>query len=384
MANAWANSADGVLNFSTTLSGGRRYIGTADSTSSNPRDYSWELINHSLVKASVTYGNAKLKAQDFWERGFTGKGIKIGIVDDGIGIHDALPIAGGLACGPLTTYIQGHYHPTHVAGIALARNLENGQPCGIAPEAELYSIRMYYNTFVDRMNSIIEAIDYAIENDIDILNMSIHISEYNHGTGSAAGAPKHMRLKFREAFIRAYSNGVIIVVSAGNNNSGDGKDNIEMMELLPKMPNVIAVGNTTIINTRFQTSGVGRWVSVAAPGTNILSTYPDNEYSILTGTSMAAAMVSGMFALYKDFFADLTAQEIIEKLLDNCIHLDTVSNLAQGYGMPQPPDELYNVQVGEYSEQLYIFTNFQYKAIERAYFRENNEWKEMEAQGYGE
>src|SRR5699024_229110 len=142
------------------------------------------------------------------------------------------------------------------------RNLQNGQPTGVAPDAELYAIRMYYKTYDDRVRSLIEAIDYAIDEGIDILSMSIHIAEnsYNKddGKGSSKGIPKHMRIPMREAFIKAYKHGIIICVAAGNHNDGSGKDNVEFMEYLPKMPNVIAVANLTMTDKRYSTSGVGR------------------------------------------------------------------------------------------------------------------------------
>src|SRR5699024_10409063 len=140
---------------------------------------------------------------------------------------------------------QGHFHPTRCAGIAAGRNLQNGEPTGIAPDAEIYSIRMYLRQYADRIKSLIEAIDFAIAEGIDILNMSIHITENSFriatGKGSSEGTPKHMRIAMRNAFYKAYKHGIIIVVAAGNMNDGDGKDDIEFGQLLPKMPGVITV-----------------------------------------------------------------------------------------------------------------------------------------------
>jgi len=337
-----------------------------------------------LDKTTVTYAHAKLKIDDYWNRDITGQGIKIGIVDDGMGTHDALPISGGYPCGEHTTYMQENDHATHCAGIALARNLQNGQPTGIAPDAELYSIRMYYRTYADRVKSLIEAIDYAIETGIDILSMSIHIAEnsanYAQDKGSSAGIPKHLRITFREAFFKAYKHGIIIVVAAGNNNV-DGKDNIEFEELLPKMPNVIAVANLTPIGSRRSSSGIGRWVDVAGYGTFIRSTLPGNRYGEMTGTSMATPQIAGVFALYKQLFSDLTAQEVIEKVFDNCLPMTGLSNIEQGRGVPQPPSELYTLHTLPDAENHFRrYTNYTWHAAE-VYTKVNNQWKETEALG---
>lgn len=343
-----------------------------------------------LEKSSVTYAHAKLKIDDYWNRDITGQGVKIGIVDDGMGTHPALPISGGLACGAHTTYMQENAHATHCAGIALGRNLINGQPVGIAPDAELYSIRMYYRTYADRVYSIIEAIDYAIEVGIDILSMSIHIVEnsVHHDRESASngrqGVPKHLRIPLRDAFYKAYKHGIIIVVAAGNNNDGSGEDNIEFEELLPKMPNVITVANLTPIDLRRSSSGVGRWVDVAGYGTMIQSTIPGGGYSSMTGTSMATPQIAGVFALYKQLFSDLTTQEIIGKVFESCVTLPEMNSDQQGRGIPQPPNELYDIDPLELAiNQFRMKRGNVWIAVESYAKDGNNEWKEVEAMGFG-
>lgn len=341
-----------------------------------------------FYKTSVTYAHAKLRIDDYWNRGITGQGVKIGIVDDGIGTHDALPVSGGYACGKHTNYLQENEHATHCAGIAAGRNLVNGKPTGIAPEAEIYSIRMYYKTFEDRINSLIEAIDFAIEEKIDILSMSIHIAEnsvnMSDGRGSSLGAPKHMRLRMRDAFFEAYKNGIIIVVAAGNHNDGSGGDNIEFEELLPKMPNVVTVANLSVNNKRHYTSGVGNWVDVAGYGYRINSTIPGNKYGHLTGTSMATPQVAGIFALYKQIFHDSSAQEIIEELFGNCAPVEGLKDTQQGRGVPVPPKELYELPALSTSkDSLRVRDYMSWVSIEKSYYSDGSEWKEMEAMGNG-
>lgn len=340
-----------------------------------------------LENTTVTYAHAKLKIDDYWNRGVVGSNIKIGIVDDGVGTHIALPIQGGYACGKHTSYRQENEHATHCAGIALARNMKNGAPIGIAPEAKLYSIRMYYETYVDRVNSLIEAIDYSIDQRIDILSMSIHIAEnsinLDDGRGSSQGIPKHMRIKLRNAFIKAYEHGIIICVAAGNHNRGDGKDNIELEEFLPKMPNVIVVANLAPDESRYLTSGVGKWVDLAGYGYRIKSTLPGNKYGYLTGTSMSTPQIAGVFALYKELFPNLTPQEVIEKVFENCKPVENLNEEQQGRGVPLPPPELYNRSVlSGVKDKIRVQKDLTWIEAETFAKDSNNQWERVEAKGY--
>lgn len=344
-----------------------------------------------MTTSTITYALQKLKIDDYWNRGITGSGIKIGIVDDGMTqTNDALVVSGGYACGNHTTYYQEAEHPAHCAGIALAKNLDNGEPTGVAPDAELYAIRMYYRTYTDRVNSLIEAIDYAVDNGIDILSMSIHITENSFfygkdGRESSAGCPKHMRIAMREAFYKAYLNDIIIVVAAGNHNDGSGRDNIEFEELLPKMPNVITVANLTMSDKRYYTSGVGKWVDCASYGFRIKSTIPNNSYGHLTGTSMSTPSVAGILALYKQLYKSInpnvSANDVINKMLDNCEKVPELSEKQQGKGVPQPPRELFDIDVSIEVENQFRIRDYATWKPCQVFENINGDWVELEAMG---
>ncbi|WP_080875540.1 S8 family peptidase [Oceanobacillus timonensis] len=339
-----------------------------------------------LLKSTVTYAHPKLRIDDYWNRGITGQGVKVAAIDDPIYEHEALPIVDGMACGPLTAWKGTSEHPTHCAGIACAKNLQNGQPAGVAPDAEYYHIRMFLRTYGDRIKSLVEAIDYSLEKEVDILFMSIHIAEnsinYDDGRGSSAGTPKHLRIKMREAFFKAYKNGLIIVVAGGNHNDGRGEDNIEFEELLPKMPNVITVANLTPVNTRREASGVGKWVDVAGYGSYIKSTIVNDNYGKLSGTSMSTPQIAGIIALYKQLFSDLPSQEIIEKVFDNCEKVPGLNSEQQGRGVPMPPAELYSLPIlDEANNQFRRYTDYTWQATE-AYAKKDGKWIETEAMGY--
>ena len=336
----------------------------------------------SLSRATVTYANPMMKVQDFWERGFTGEGVSIGIVDHGIAKHEALPIVGGHACLQHKTYFyeKGDHH-THCAGIALARNLENGEPVGIAPNASHYVIRMYMSTMESRIKSIIEAIDYAIEVGIDILSISQAITEnsarYSNGRTSSTGAPKHLRLAFRDAFIRAKEAGVIIVVPASSN-----EDEFNFVELLPKMPNVVAVTNLEKQDRDFPKMHDYNKKIVSAPGYNIKSIYADGSYARMSGVSMAVPAVAGLLALYKQAFPDISTDTLLDRFYNSAVITKDVPKEIETLGIPQPPPELYVKPVTNAIGSLRIYSDYCWVPVD-SFHKEGNKWKEMEAVGFG-
>lgn len=371
-----------------------KFVGTSLVESKKARDYSWELINHDLEKTTLTYGQERLKVDDYWDRGITGKGVKIGIVDNGISTHDSLPIVKGIACQDLGDqyYITEWFHGTHCSGIALGRNLKNGYPPGVAPDAELHVIRMSYNTARFKTLSLIESIDYAIEHGIDILSMSVGIHEDSSWDAKdsvvTVACPKHLRIPLRDAFIRAYEKGVIVVVAGGNNNNGSGEEE-EFIGVLQKMPKAISVANLTVFNERFGSSSVGRWIDIASYGTSIMSASDEREgienpYVLGTGTSMATPSVSGILALYRQLFPKLCSEELVEKVLNNCKKLTGLTDYQQGKGVPQPPDELYKLPVkAETPSKIRFYSNFCWKHIDSYYKDEQGEWKAMEVKKNG-
>ena len=235
---------------------------------------------------------------------YTGKGVRVAILDSGIdGTHSKLNVKGGFCALPKEQCAEGAVpynddlgHGTHVAGILSAAKASNGT-MGVAPGVDLFAIKAINLYDSGRTVDIINGVEWAINNKIDILNMSIT-------TNRNDPALKLMLDK-------AYAAGMIIVASAGNEETGDLKDSVQYPA---KYPTVIA---TTAINynkERFLEASIGPEVELAAPGVDIFSTFPralDDDgkkdgYYELSGTSMAAPHVSGIAALLKERFPEMT------------------------------------------------------------------------------
>lgn len=333
---------------------------------------------------TITYGDAFLNVDDFHERGIKGDGIKVAVIDHtAIYPHEALDIKGGHACGRLINYEGNGTHGTHCAGIIAAKNLDNGKPIGVAPNVDLYFVRMDISTYGSRVNSIVEGVYWCIDNGIDVISISQVISEnaYRYSGGSLVGCPKHLRIKLRNAFATAYKKGLAVFVSSGNNNDTAIPYDMENEGLLVKMPGVIVVGNVGRNNKIISSSNPGAYVDLVGYGSRILSTYNNNKYSSLTGTSMSAPQVAGYFCLYKQLYNTLSNKEVLGIFLNNCVSIQGIDRFYQGRGVPSPPTDLYSKPI---IEERSIFRMFSYEETwqeTEAFYKEGNTWKEMEAIG---
>ncbi|MEW9700769.1 S8 family serine peptidase [Paenibacillus sp. SI8] len=228
----------------------------------------------------VSVGNATYA----WNNGFTGKGVKVAVLDSGIDTHhEDLVVAGGASFVDYTTsYDDDFGHGTHVAGIIGAKNNDVGV-VGVAPDADLYAVKVLDSTGKGYLSDVIAAIDWAVDNHMDILNMSM---------ATSVDSPA-----FHSAVDQAYESGLLLVAAAGNTGNAEGTGNT--IQYPAKYSSVISVGAVDQNNQRATFSATGSELEVVAPGVGIQSTYLNNGYSTQSGTSTAASFVSGELALLK-------------------------------------------------------------------------------------
>ncbi len=204
--------------------------------------------------------------------------IKVAIVDTGIDLkHPDLKynIKGGYnAINPLKSPNDDNGHGTHVAGIVAALNNTIGV-VGVGPQVDLYAVKVLNAAGSGYLSDIIEGLDWAIQNGMQVVNMSL---------GTSVDVPS-----FREAVQRVYQAGIIQVAAAGNTGGS--------VVYPAAYPEVIAVSATDQNNQIASWSSRGPEVDLSAPGVSIYSTYKGSRYATLSGTSMAAPHVSGVAAL---------------------------------------------------------------------------------------
>ena len=202
-------------------------------------------------------------------------------------------------------------HGTHVAGTIGARGNNNIGVTGVGWNASLMSLKVIgTGTNAD----VARAIDYATDNGARITNNS-----YGYAGNSVGGSNA-----ISNAIGRAKDAGVLYVVAAGNSRSGtpasdmDGNFNSWPAEYSKVHDNVITVAATDSDGSFASYSHWGdESVQIAAPGTQIGSTYTQDGYVYLSGTSMAAPHVSGAAALLWAERPELSYLDIKDAILQS-------------------------------------------------------------------
>lgn len=258
--------------------------------------------------------------------GLTGDGVKVAVLDTGIKTtHPDLVVAGGVnTIDKQQSYNDDNGHGTHVAGIIAATNNNIGV-VGLSPGVELYAIKALDANGEGTQTDIIAGIQWAIEQEIDIINLSIT-------TSVSTDALKSM-LDY------SYDKGIISVAASGNDYSADAYYAYSVT-YPAKYPSVIAVGSIDEYYQPSYFSQPGRALEFVAPGENILSTYIDADfpYTEMSGTSMATPVVTAILSLYKEAYPTLSTQSIREYAQKSAKDLGpTGRDDFFGYGLIQQP-----------------------------------------------
>lgn len=219
---------------------------------------------------------------------------KVGIIDTGIAPHPDLKIVGGfngITC-PTDSNVDDNGHGTHVAGIVN----------GVAPNVDLYSIKVLDASGSGRMSNVIKGIEYAVSQNLDVINLSLGGSGQSDGNcGLTNNDPLHM-------VICEASKSLTIVVAAGNSRADAStqipaayKEVITVSAIADFDGKPQGLADPTCRADQDDTladfSNFGQVVDIAAPGVCILSTWLNGEYRVNSGTSMAAPHVAGAIAL---------------------------------------------------------------------------------------
>jgi subtilisin len=278
------------------------------------------------VSAQITpWGHKSINMPAKQPAGLTGKNVKIAILDTGVDTrHPDLAVKSGICvldrCP--NSYRDDNGHGTHVAGIIGAKNNDIGI-VGVAPDAQIYAIKALDAYGNGTTSTIMAGIDWAISQNVDIINMSLTSAVEDFGMKAMVD--------------KAYEKGIAIIAAAGN--IGTDTKRIEQVLYPAKFSNVIAVSGVDKNSVRVESSSKGKEVEIAAPGDAIYSTYPtnlSNGYAYMTGTSMAAPFVAGLAALYKEKYPLLTNAEIRSLLQKNAKDLGAAGrDPLYGYGLAQ-------------------------------------------------
>ena len=248
-----------------------------------------------------------MSAEKFWQRGFTGKGIKVAIVDNGIDVnHPFLKeriVAGYTPFNKGTSpedYQDHQGHGSHVAGIVRQ----------VAPDAELMAVRVFPNEEGNgeaaTLDVVAAGIRWAIDNGAKVINLSL----------GGASAPT----SFRKVFEYGASKGVLFAIASGNERSFD--------PLIPaayagavqglgfsvgatdKYGNMAVFSNYTGDNLAMK--------QLSSHGSGVLSAALDEKgFVSMSGTSMASPQIAGILALYKQAYPEMSNVELVKLISAN-------------------------------------------------------------------
>jgi thermitase len=214
------------------------------------------------------WGVGKIEAPQAWQITTGDQSVTVAVLDTGIdednqNLADRVVSDVNFTDSPTSDDLYGH--GTHMAGTIAT----------IAPECQLMNVKVADDAGRCEPSVVATGIIWAVDHGAKVINMSL----------SMKASPD-----LEEAVDYAWSQGAILITAAGNKGSSD-----------PSYPayyvNCLAVAGINQNNSLALLSSYGDWVDVAAPGFNIYSELPQNQYGYKTGTSAAGAHVSGIAAL---------------------------------------------------------------------------------------
>ena len=232
----------------------------------------------------------------------TGKGVRIGVVDTGIDVGH--PDLKGRVVRAMTVLsgkrssFTGDVHGTAGAGVIAARANNDGGIVGVAPDSRVVALKACWAVEERPWSAecdsytLLQAIDVALEERVQVLNLSL------------SGPPDPALTLILE---HALDKG-ITVVAAFDPEQGD------LGGFPASLPGAISVMEAPIEGHEGVHAGRPTGAALAAPGLDILTTIPRGAYDFHSGSSLAAAHVSGMVALLLERHPEMTPPEILERL----------------------------------------------------------------------
>jgi len=206
-------------------------------------------------------------------------------------------------------------HGTAMSGVAAARGGNGIGISGVAPNARIMAVKVLDDRGVGSTDTLVSGMRYATAQGADVINLSVN-------------GPGHS-LALDEAITAAEAAGIVVVASAGND--GANRDQVPSYPASSNAGGVIGVGASTADHGLAHFSGWGpRTVDLAAPGEAIISTATGGGYALNSGTSPAAAHVSGAVALLAAARPHATAAQLRAAILGGTDALSHDASMVSG------------------------------------------------------
>jgi subtilisin len=276
-----------------------------------------------------------LEATNVINSRFSGKGIKVAILDTGFDLNHPdfqgrRIISKSFVDGEVVQ--DGHGHGTHCTGTACGpKNPQDGRRYGVAYEADIYIGKVLSNSGQGADGSILAGINWAVDQGCHIISMSL---------GGLVAVDQEYSDIYEQVARLALAKNTLIIAAAGNDSYRD-RDIINPVSSPGNCPSILAVGaidNRDNI-ARFSNGTKGKYgkVGIAGPGVDVYSSWPMNRrYYTISGTSMATPHVAGIAALYAEA-TQAKGRDLKELLTKNAKSLKNLSSSDVGSGLIQAP-----------------------------------------------
>lgn len=273
----------------------------------------------------------ELNIPEVWKK-TRGKGVVVAVLDTGTP-KDHPDLIKNVDLSKCRSFIPGediwdtyHGHSTHVGGTIAAIDNHFGI-VGVAPEVTIVTIKVLGKNGRGSSDSIAKGLEYCLKLKPDVINMSL-------GSTTPMDSVHAVVKKLVKA-------GIPVIAAAGN----DGKEGIMYPAQYDEVIAVGSYGRGTIRNKSLF-SNYGDTLDIMAPGEEILSTYLNGQYAVLSGTSMATPHVVGVIALMISYMRTLgrtlTPDQIKKLLLKTAIDVGASGFDSQhGYGIIDP-EKIFN------------------------------------------
>ena len=302
-------------------------------------------------------------ALDAYRAGYTGKGVGVALIDTGVTQVRGLD-TGNVVNGPdlsfdsqdpATAHVDGFGHGTHLASIIAGRDAvgtaasytDPGRFTGIAPDANLVNVKVGASNGDVDVSQVIAAIDWVVQHRKDEA-LNIRVINLSYGTDSVQDSRVD---PLAYAVENAWKNGIVVVAAGGN--EGDTTTNLANPASDPHVLAIGAMDSAGTVDTvddsvpSWSTDGTEqRHVDLTAPGVSVLglrspgsaadtqnpAARVGDRFLRGSGTSQAAAVVSGEAALLFQAKPDLTPDQVKQILMGSANGLNNVSALLEGSG----------------------------------------------------
>lgn len=226
--------------------------------------------------------------------------VDVYVIDTGVSPHTYVNLVESVSMLSSTSSMHGH--ASHVSGIiGASKNITNGV-VGVAPGARIHSVRVLDENGEGMMSWILSGIDFVTRRKIDNVPLVANLS-----LGFELDSPT-MVTYLDKAIEIAASKGVIFVVAAGNNRRNS------QLTSPAHSTSVITVAAYDKNKCFCEFSNFGSCIDICAPGEDIVSTWKNDSYAMLSGTSMAAPFITGIVSLYLSVNKSAKLSQVAEML----------------------------------------------------------------------